>query len=109
MITDVPGILVGHWTDVAAETGCTVVIAPPSTVGSAEVRGGAPATRETDLLRPGMLVNWVDSHCPPRAHAAPNGAIANATDSKLQTINCEGVPWPSNHDRQPVARRLVEK
>lgn len=61
MITDVEGILVGHWTDEEARTGCTVVIAPPGTVGSGEVRGGAPGTRETDLLRPGMTVLTVDA------------------------------------------------
>ena len=37
-------------------TGCTVVLPPPGTVASGVVRGGAPGTRETDLLRPGMLV-----------------------------------------------------
>ncbi len=40
-------------------TGCTVILPPPGTVGSGEVRGGAPGTRETDLLRPGMLVTEV--------------------------------------------------
>ena len=59
MITDVPGIRVGHWTDRVGITGCTVVLPPPGTVGSGEVRGGAPGTRETDLLRPGMLVREV--------------------------------------------------
>jgi L-aminopeptidase/D-esterase-like protein len=61
MITDVPGIRVGHATNAAAATGCTVVLPPPGTVGSGEVRGGAPGTRETDLLRPGMLVGEVDA------------------------------------------------
>ena len=59
MITAVRGIRVGHATDRRGLTGCTVVLCPPGTVGSGEVRGGAPATRETDLLRPGMLVNEV--------------------------------------------------
>ena len=56
MITRVPGIRVGHWTDADGLTGCTVVLPPPGTVASGVVRGGAPGTRETDLLRPGMLV-----------------------------------------------------
>lgn len=61
-ITDVPGIRVGHWSDRRAATGCTVVLCPPDgAVGGVDVRGGAPGTRETDLLRPGMLVE--------RAHA----------------------------------------
>jgi L-aminopeptidase/D-esterase-like protein len=61
VITDVPGILVGHWTDPVALTGCTVVMCPSGTVGSGEVRGGAPGTRETDLLRPGTLVQEVNA------------------------------------------------
>jgi L-aminopeptidase/D-esterase-like protein len=61
MITRIPGIRVGHWTDPVGRTGCTVVLCPPGTVGSGEVRGGAPGTRETDLLRPGMLVEHVNA------------------------------------------------
>jgi L-aminopeptidase/D-esterase-like protein len=61
MITDVRGIRVGHATNRTAVTGCTVILPPPGTVGSGEVRGGAPGTRETDLLRPGMLVEEVDA------------------------------------------------
>ena len=53
VITDVTGVAVGHWTDPEARTGCTVVLVPEGTVASAEVRGGAPATRELDLLAPG--------------------------------------------------------
>ena len=59
MIDDVPGVRAGHWT--GAGTGVTVVIADPGTVGSAEVRGGAPATRETALLEPTRLVEQVDA------------------------------------------------
>lgn len=60
-ITDVPGIRVGHWTDRAGGTGCTVVLCPPETVGGVDVRGAAPGTRETDLLRSGTLVQHVDA------------------------------------------------
>lgn len=56
-ITAVSGVLVGHWTDEVAATGCTVVLCPDGAVASADVRGGAPGTRETDLLRPGSLVD----------------------------------------------------
>ena len=61
VITDVPGFAVGHWTDSVGLTGCTVVIAPPGTVGSGEVRGGAPATREFELLDPIRRVSTVDA------------------------------------------------
>lgn len=59
MITRVGGIKVGHWSDHRGRTGCTVILPPAGTIGSGEVRGGAPGTRETDLLRPGMLVEEV--------------------------------------------------
>jgi len=59
VITDVGGILVGHHTDRSALTGCTVVLCPPGTVGSVDVRGGAPGTSETEGLRPGALVQEV--------------------------------------------------
>lgn len=61
MITDVPGVAVGHWTDATARTGCTVVLLPEDTPASAEVRGGAPATRELALLDPAALVARVDA------------------------------------------------
>jgi L-aminopeptidase/D-esterase-like protein len=61
MIARIPGIRVGQWTDPEGLTGCTVVLCPPGTIGSGEVRGGAPGTRETDLLRPGTLVQEVNA------------------------------------------------
>jgi L-aminopeptidase/D-esterase-like protein len=61
VITDVPGITVGHWTDREARTGCTVVRLPAGTVASGEVRGGAPATREFELLAPHRSVTRLDA------------------------------------------------
>jgi L-aminopeptidase/D-esterase-like protein len=55
-ISDVPGITVGHAQDAANLTGCTVVLAGAGAVVGADVRGLAPGTRETDLCRPGTLV-----------------------------------------------------
>ena len=52
MITEVPGILVGHFTDRKAMTGCTVVLCPPNTVASCDVRGSSPGSRDLSLLRP---------------------------------------------------------
>jgi L-aminopeptidase/D-esterase-like protein len=51
-ITAIPGIRVGHQTDLEGATGCTVILCPPNTVGGVDQRGGAPGTRETDLLHP---------------------------------------------------------
>jgi L-aminopeptidase/D-esterase-like protein len=61
VITDVAGVRAGHWTDAAAATGCTVVLFPEGTVASGEVRGGAPATREFDLLDPLRMVERLDA------------------------------------------------
>jgi len=57
VITDVPGIRVGHWTDAEALTGCTVILPPPGTTGSVHIPGNAPATRETDVIAPGRRVD----------------------------------------------------
>jgi L-aminopeptidase/D-esterase-like protein len=59
-ITDVPGIRVGHVTNKEALTGCTVVLCPKKgAIGGVDQRGGAPGTRETDLLRPMHMVDRV--------------------------------------------------
>jgi L-aminopeptidase/D-esterase-like protein len=58
-ITDVPGIQVGHAQDDDALTGCTAILCRKGAVAGVEVRGGAPGTRETDLLNPINLVQKV--------------------------------------------------
>lgn len=60
-MTAIPGVRVGHWTDLHARTGCTVVLLPEGTLASGEVRGGAPATREFALLEPSKLVHRIDA------------------------------------------------
>jgi len=60
-ITDVPGIKVGHYTDKKAATGCTVILCETGAVAGVDVRGSAPGTRETDLLRPMNLVEKVQA------------------------------------------------
>ena len=60
-IVDVPGVLVGHWTHPTEATGCTVVVLPDANETAVEVRGAAPGSRETDLLRPGMSVRRADA------------------------------------------------
>ena len=60
-ITDIPGIRVGHDTNLEAATGCTVILCDTTAVSGVDVRGGAPATRETDLLHPLNLVEEVNA------------------------------------------------
>jgi L-aminopeptidase/D-esterase-like protein len=60
-VTRVPGIRVGHFTLATGTTGCTVILAPPNTVGAVDVRGGAPGTVETDVLRPENAVSAINA------------------------------------------------
>lgn len=53
------GIKIGHYTDESAKTGCTVLVFEDGATCTVDVRGGAPGTRETDLLEPGNLVDQV--------------------------------------------------
>ena len=55
-LTAVPGIKVGHFTLTERPTGCTVVLAEAGATAAVDVRGAAPATRETDVLDPVNLV-----------------------------------------------------
>ncbi|MGI5502477.1 P1 family peptidase [Lentzea sp. CA-135723] len=61
----IPGVLVGHHHRVEAgwATGTTVVLVPAGAVGAVDGRGGAPGTRETDLLDPSNLVQQVHAVC----------------------------------------------
>ncbi|WP_280425970.1 P1 family peptidase [Nocardia carnea] len=61
MAIGIAGVRLGHWSDTEGETGCTVLIVPEGTVGSAEVRGGAPASRELDALAPDKTLSSVDA------------------------------------------------
>lgn len=60
--SSVPGITIGHHTLATRPTGCTVILAGPNgAVGAVDVRGGAPGTVETDLLRPDNTVERVNA------------------------------------------------
>src|SRR5579875_989777 len=94
-ITDVGGILVGHYhrldPDAAMGTGwargVTVVVTPPGTIGAVDARGGAPGSRETDLLDPANSVRYVD-------------AVLIAGGSAYGLAAADGVmQWLEEHDR----------
>jgi len=55
------GVSVGHWTDLAGRTGCSVILVPGGAVGGVDVRGGAPGTLGTEALRPGRAVSRVQA------------------------------------------------
>ena len=98
MLTEIPGITVGHWTDEQARTGCTVVRFPEGTVASGEVRGGAPATREFALLDPTMLVQRLD------AVVLSGGSAFGlaAADGVMVQLEDEGVGFETAAGRVPI-------
>jgi len=86
----------GHWT--GAGTGVTVILPPPGTVGSGEVRGGAPATREFELLDPTRLVDRVDA-------VVLSGGSAfglSAADGVMTFLRERGVGVPTPFGPVPI-------
>lgn len=83
----IEGVLVGHRTDDVAMTGCTVVRFPPGTIGSGEIRGGAPATRDFALLDPTRMVQRLD------AVVLSGGSAYGlaAADGVMKELESEGV------------------
>src|ERR1700716_2714761 len=61
LITDVPALKVGHADDARLASGTTAIVFDEPAVAAMDLRGGAPGTRETDLLRPEQTVERVDA------------------------------------------------
>jgi L-aminopeptidase/D-esterase-like protein len=102
-LTDVPGVLVGHATDLRGMTGCTVVLCPRGTVGGVEVRGGAPGTRETDALRPGTLAGEV--HAVLLTGGSAFGLAA--ADGVSRWLEARGVGFDTGFARVPIVPAAV--
>lgn len=102
MITAVPGVRVGHWTDAEAATGCTAILFPDSTVASAEVRGGAPATRELALLDPERTVQRLD------AVVLCGGSAFGlaAADGAMRWLEERGIGFPTAAGPVPIVAAL---
>ena len=102
-ITDVPGLAVGHATDLAHLTGCTVVLCGDGAVCGVSVLGGAPGTRETDLLRPENLVE--------RVHAVLLGGGSAfglaATDGVMRYLESRGIGFETGFARVPIVPAAV--
>lgn len=102
-ITRVPGIEVGHYTDLEAATGCTVILCRQGAVGGVDVRGSAPETRNTDLLRPVHLVQ--------QAHAVVlSGGSSFGLDAAGGVIHClaeQGIGFPTGVSVNPIVAAAV--
>jgi L-aminopeptidase/D-esterase-like protein len=101
--TDVAGIEVGHATDAAALTGCTVVLCREGAIAGGAVRGLAPGTRETDLLRPGGLVERVN------AVLLTGGSAFGlaAADGVMRYLEEQGFGYDTGVARVPIVPAAV--
>ena len=102
-ITDVPGIRVGHADDPTGLTGCTVVLCEGGALGGVDVRGGAPGTRETDLLRPMCLVQKV--HAVLLAGGSAFGL--DAASGVMRYLEEQGVGFDAGVARIPIVPAAV--
>lgn len=102
-LTAVPGIKVGHASDLTGLTGCTVVLCEGGAVGGVDQRGGAPGTRETDLLRPMHLVR--------KAHAvllAGGSAFGlAAADGVMRYLGERGIGFRVGRLRVPIVPAAI--
>lgn len=103
MITAVAGVRLGHWTDEAAGTGCSVALFPAGTVASGDIRGGAPGSREWALLDPRRTVDRVNA-------VVLTGRSAfglAACDGVMRWCEERGIGWPTSAGPVPIVVGLV--
>jgi L-aminopeptidase/D-esterase-like protein len=89
-LTDVAGLIVGHFTDLKAASGVTAVICKEGAVAGVDVRGSAPGTRETDLLAPSNLVEKI------QAIVLSGGSVFGlaASDGVVRWLSKRGIGYP---------------
>ncbi len=102
-ITDVSGLAVGHATDLPHLTGCTVVLCGDGAVCGVSVLGGAPGTRETDLLRPENLVERV--HAVLVCGGSAFGLAA--ADGVMRYLESRGIGFETGFARVPIVPAAV--
>ncbi len=102
-ITDIRGIEVGHAQDDKALTGCTVILCRAGAVAGVDVRGGAPGTRETDLLDPVNLVENV--HAVVLAGGSAFGL--DAASGVMRYLEEQGIGFPTSEARVPIVPTAI--
>jgi L-aminopeptidase/D-esterase-like protein len=103
LITDVRGVLVGNAEDAVAATGVTVALFERPSIASVAVLGGAPGTRDTTLLEPGMTVEHVDG-------IVLSGGSAwglSAADGVMARLAEEGRGFPVGSYRVPIVPQAI--
>ena len=102
-ITDVRGILVGHAQDESALTGCTVILCREGAVAGVDVRGGAPGTRETDLLSPLNMVDKVNAI----VLAGGSAFGLEAATGTVRWLEEHNIGWPAGPSRVPIVPSAI--
>jgi L-aminopeptidase/D-esterase-like protein len=102
-ITRVAGVRVGHAHDEVGMTGCTVVLLPEQTTASVDVRGGAPGTRETDLLAPECTVQYINALCLSGGSAF---GLAGA-DGVMRWLRERGIGFDAGITKVPIVPGAV--
>lgn len=97
-ITDVPGIEVGHAQDLEAATGCTVILCRSGATTGVSVHGGAPATRETDCLRPENVVT--EAHAVVLTGGSAYGL--NSAGGVMRYLEEQGIGYDVGVTRVPI-------
>ena len=102
-LTEVEGLEVGHHTLAERPTGCTVVLAEKGAVGGVDVRGGAPGTRETDLLDPVNTVQQV--HAVVLAGGSAFGL--DAASGVVRYLEERGIGYRTRAARVPIVPAAI--
>src|SRR5919198_1058327 len=102
-LTAVEGLRVGHHTLAARPTGCTVILVDGDAVGGVAQMGGAPGTRETDLLHPLNMVDKVNA-------IVLSGGSAFGLDAASGTVRWldeHNIGWPTASGRVPIVPAAI--
>jgi len=103
-LTEVDGLRVGHHTLAERPTGCTVILVDgEGAVGGVSQRGGAPGTRETDLLDPGNLVDMVNAV----VLAGGSAFGLDAAQGVVRHLEERGVGYKTNAGVVPIVPAAI--
>jgi L-aminopeptidase/D-esterase-like protein len=102
-LTAVAGIKVGHFTLTERPTGCTAVVVDGDAVGGVSQRGGAPGTRETDLLNPLNMVDKVNAV----VLAGGSAFGLDAATGTMRWLEEHNIGWPAGPARVPIVPAAI--
>ena len=102
-LTAVDGIKVGHYTLAERPTGCTVILVDGDAVGGVSQRGGAPGTRETDLLNPLNMVDKVNAI----VLAGGSAFGLEAATGTVRWLEEHNIGWPAGSSRVPIVPAAI--